>query len=89
MIEMSELKYKVEKFKFSELQGKVAVPRFQRGLVWGTQKKRSFIRTLKQGLPIGTLLLYPEGDEFLIIDGLQRYTTMLDYSRAYFEYVEE
>ena len=83
------LQYKIELKKFSELKGLIEIPKFQRGLVWDTAKKKEFIKTLKAGLPIGILLLAPKDDKFLIIDGLQRFTTMADYASDYFKYIEE
>jgi len=83
------LKYEVDVKKFSELKEKIDIPKFQRGLVWGKPKKREFIKTLKEGLPIGMLLLAPRGDRYLIIDGLQRFTTMKEYSRNFFSYIDK
>ena len=82
-------KYDIAIMKFSELKGKIEVPKFQRGLVWGEPKKVAFIKTLKAGLPIGVLLLSKKGDKYLVIDGLQRFTTMLDYSKDYVKYIEK
>jgi len=86
-----QLKYEVKTKKFSYLKDKITVPRFQRGLRWGREKQKAFIKTLKAGLPVGTLLLYPEGagnNKYLVVDGLQRFTAMLKYTQNYFEYVE-
>lgn len=83
------LKYEIETKKFSELRDKVEIPKFQRGLVWNRDKKREFIKTLKAGLPIGVLLLSPKDDHYLVIDGLQRFTTMRDYARNFFAYIDQ
>ena len=84
------LKYIVEKKKFSEIENNVEIPRFQRGLVWDSKRKTEFISSLKEGLPIGVLLFSKKGEnQYLVIDGLQRYTTMLDYSRNPFRYIRE
>jgi len=83
------LKYELDQIKFSELKDKIEIPKFQRGLVWGEEKKKEFIKSLKSGLPIGVLLLSKKSnDKYLVIDGLQRFTTMLEYSRDYFSYVD-
>ncbi len=58
---MMDLKYKTETIRFSELKGIIEIPRFQRGLVWSSDKKKEFIKTLKSGLPIGVLLLSKKG----------------------------
>lgn len=83
------LKYELDQVKFSDLKDKIEIPKFQRGLVWGDQKKKEFIKSLKAGLPIGVLLLSKaENGRFRIVDGLQRFTTMLEYSRDYFSYID-
>lgn len=83
------LKYELEQMKFSALKDKIEIPKFQRGLVWGDPKKREFIKSLKAGLPIGVLLLSKtKNEKYLVIDGLQRFTTMLEYSRDYFSYID-
>ena len=76
-------KYEIEVKKFSELTDKIEIPKFQRGLVWNKTKKREFIKTLKAGLPIGVLLLSKKGDKYLIVDGLQRFTTMKEYTKDF------
>ena len=82
------LKYELEQKKFSELKDNIEIPKFQRGLVWNEDKKKEFIKTLKAGLPIGVLLLSKgENGKYLVIDGLQRFTTMVEYSRDYFSYI--
>lgn len=82
-------KYEIEVKKFSELTDKIEIPKFQRGLVWNKTKKREFIKTLKAGLPIGVLLLSKKGDKYLIVDGLQRFTTMKEYTKDFFSYIEK
>lgn len=83
------LKYELDQIKFSELKDKIEIPKFQRGLVWGDPKKKEFIKSLKAGLPIGVLLLSKtQSGKYLVIDGLQRFTTMLEYSRDYFSYID-
>ena len=71
------------------MKDRIEIPKFQRGLVWGDAKKREFIKSLKSGLPIGVLLLSKTQDgKFLVIDGLQRFTTMLEYTRDVFSYID-
>lgn len=62
----------------------IKLPKYQRSLVWGKQKKEKFIESLKHGFPVGAILLHKKGEtngktEYLIIDGLQRTTTIYDY----------
>lgn len=60
---------------------KIRVPKIQRNLVWTHSQKEKFIDTLKQGFPFGSLLLYSKGKEdYLLVDGLQRTSTILEYS---------
>ena len=92
---MVELQYKVAMRKFSQLKNSIEIPRFQRGIVWSDKKKAEFIKTLKAGLPIGVLLLSqketstPQSEQFLVIDGLQRFSTMKQYADNPFIYVDE
>ncbi|MCG6141369.1 DUF262 domain-containing protein [Leptospira mtsangambouensis] len=63
---------------------KIELPKYQRNLVWGKQKKEKFIESLKLGFPVGAILLHRQGEKngvinYLIIDGLQRTTTIFDY----------
>lgn len=82
------LQYDIEVKKFGELCSRVEIPKFQRGLVWNREKKQGFIKSLKSGLPIGVLLMSKREDRYLVIDGLQRFTTMKDYARDFFSYIE-
>ena len=86
-----QLKYRVETRSFSYLKDRIEIPRFQRGLRWAPEKRKGFIKTLKAGLPVGSLLLYPKdqkGDKYLVVDGLQRFSTMLEYTQEPFKYIE-
>ncbi len=62
------------------------LPSFQRKLVWTRKKKESFIETLRQGLPFGSVLVYPESSkndsEYLLLDGQQRISTILEYKKC-------
>ena len=57
------------------------VPPYQRGCVWSQKQKDQFVDTLKRGLPFGTILLYRDEvkNQYQIIDGLQRCSTILDF----------
>jgi hypothetical protein len=56
-------------------------PSYQRGLVWGAERKRNLIRSLLMGLPINAIYLNSrhimEPDR--VVDGKQRITTILDF----------
>lgn len=57
------------------------VPPYQRGCVWSPKQKDQFVDTLKRGLPFGTILLYRDDtkNQYQIIDGLQRCSTILEF----------
>jgi len=57
------------------------VPPYQRGCVWLPKQKDQFVDTLKRGLPFGTILLYRDEtkNQYQIIDGLQRCSTILEF----------
>lgn len=63
---------------------RIKLPRFQRKLVWPKSKKDQFINTLHEGLPFGSVLVYPESQEpdadLLIIDGQQRLSTIIEFN---------
>jgi hypothetical protein len=65
----------------------IKLPTFQRNLVWKKKQKDLFIDSLKNGYPIGSLLLYEkssagpeEQKKYLLIDGLQRTNALNEYS---------
>ncbi len=71
----------------SSNKNKILIPKFQRTLVWKPNQKKELIDSIKKGFPIGALLLYKtktEGDTtfYTLIDGLQRSTTLKQYSEA-------
>lgn len=71
-------KYDIALMNFSELENKVKVPTFQRGIKWGTEKRNSFLENIKKGYPFGSILVKRniQKGEFLLLDGLQRYSTL-------------
>lgn len=56
-------------------------PPYQRGAVWGKERKVNLIRSVTMGLPIGAIYIndrrYP--DEPVVIDGKQRLLAILDF----------
>lgn len=62
-------------------------PDFQRQFVWSTTQASRFIESILLGLPIPGIFLYREEEtqKHLIIDGLQRLTTIQAFSRGKFE----
>lgn len=77
--------WKAVSYKVEELQNyietkKIVIPSFQRGLVWGDDKKSALISTIKKGFPFGSILIYEDSDGKLqLIDGLQRCTTIFEF----------
>lgn len=75
--------YEVERMKFSDLEGTVVLPTYQRRLVWNDRQKHDFIENISEGFPFGSILLYRyEGEKHLsLIDGLQRFSTLREYQQ--------
>ena len=76
-------KYDIQSIDFPSLEGLVDLPKYQRPLVWTKTQKNNFIDNIRHGYPFGSLLLYryKETDEkYTLIDGQQRYTTLIDYA---------
>ncbi|MBD5111428.1 MAG: DUF262 domain-containing protein [Ruminococcaceae bacterium] len=73
-------KYKIETFSFRKLRECIRIPTFQRNVVWNDDKRKEYMDTVLKGFPFGSLLLYKETPEtYLLVDGLQRYTTLKDF----------
>ena len=83
-----DTKYVSDNQPFYRLRGFVKLPPFQRSVVWSEDKKQNFIDTVLKGLPFGSLLLYKESPtEYLLVDGLQRYTTLDDFENNPCKYI--
>lgn len=86
--------------KIVDVQGSkylVEVPRFQRGFVWKQAKQRKLIESVRDGYPIGALVMCRigtkdiDGDSvtvFHLIDGLQRSVTIKDYLEAPLKWID-
>lgn len=65
---------------------KVTIPEFQRRLVWPRRKQEGLIKSIKNGFPFGSLLVYKDNsaadsvESYKLIDGLQRTQTLRQYS---------
>ena len=69
------------------------IPTFQRGLVWSPDRKKKFIKVLREGDPIGVILVYEIKDEeggkrYKLIDGLQRLSTIKAYAKNPMQFLE-
>ena len=66
-------------------QTDIYVPDFQRGFVWKVPQASRFIESILLGLPIPGIFLYREDDtnKLIIVDGLQRLTTLHSFHRGF------
>lgn len=67
------------------------IPPFQRDYIWKRAQQRDFINSLQDNLPVGSILLFipPELPQTrYIVDGLQRCTTLVKFSRQPFDYID-
>lgn len=63
---------------------RIFIPSFQRGFVWKRPKQQELIESIRTSKPIGALLFYDNGihdgkQQYQIVDGLQRSTTLRNY----------
>lgn len=63
----------------------IVLPKFQRGVSWRIDQQRRLISSIRQGFPIGAILLaqrsWDQPNKFSIIDGLQRTTAIRQYRK--------
>lgn len=80
--------YEIGTMEFKDLKKYIELPSFQRSVVWSIEKKEEFIDTVLKGFPFGSLLLYKSSpSSYLLVDGLQRFTTLDDFSKNPFKYI--
>jgi hypothetical protein len=67
-------------------RGDIYRPDFQRAFVWKLPQASRFVESILLGLPIPSVFLYKEEDtqQHLIVDGLQRLTTLHSFARGVF-----
>ena len=72
----------------------IEVPRFQRHIVWNTAQREALIDSIHRGYPIGSILLSKKPgagqgakDIYQVVDGLQRTTTLVEYTQEPLRYV--
>lgn len=62
---------------------RIVVPMFQRGKRWDSARKRSFIDSLENGYPVGSMLFYEKKENnqsvYILVDGLQRSSCICEY----------
>ena len=85
--------YIVDKLTLSDLtkSGKIVIPSFQRGVVWNKEHRKDFIETVKSGDPFGVVLVSQArpSDPYILIDGLQRLSTLKAYMTNPLEFIDE
>ena len=83
--------YTVRTDSYRNLVKKLELPRYQRKLVWSKTQKEEFIKSIKEGFPFGSLLLfkYEPKERFSLIDGLQRLSTLIHFEKEPYLYFEE
>ena len=91
-----ENSWKMEQFTAQEIhekqeQKKIVVPKYQRGIVWKENQKKELIDSIKKGIPFGSILLYndEEANNYRLIDGLQRCTTIYEFISNPANYFDE
>ena len=72
-------KYTVDQLNNDYKNGKITVPKYQRGAVWNKKQKEKLIDSMNKGYPFGSILLYQNDGKRQIIDGLQRSTTIIEF----------
>ncbi len=76
---------------------KIVIPRFQRGQRWDPKAEDSFIDSVRNGYPVGTLLFYKTIEKennlikevYTLVDGLQRSTAIYKYMQEPMKYFGE
>ena len=88
--------WKMEEYTAQEIHEnqenhKFVVPKYQRGIVWKDSQKKDLIDSIKKGLPFGSILLYHDENKnnYRLIDGLQRCTTIYEFISNPANYYEE
>lgn len=86
------LNYHMEILTKGDIQegGKISIPSYQRGIVWKLKHKKEFLESVKNGDPIGVVLVYKEQDgTYTLIDGLQRLSTIKAYMTNPLAFIDE
>jgi hypothetical protein len=65
-------------------EGELIKPEIQRNYVWDKKEAGRFIESLLMGLPVPSIFLAKRGDDYFIVDGFQRITTVDDFVKGIF-----
>lgn len=69
-------------------KGKIIIPEFQRDFVWNYNQSCRFVESVLLGLPIPDFFMFrlidnvKHSEQYILIDGLQRYTTIKQFSEG-------
>ena len=72
-------------------KGKIIIPEFQRDFVWNFNQSSRFIESILLGLPIPDFFMFrlidnkEKSERYILIDGLQRYTTIRQFVNGRYE----
>lgn len=73
-----------------EVEQTIEVPQYQRGIVWSDNQIKDLIDSIKKGLPFGSILLFERSsDHYMIIDGLQRTSSIYQFVKEPGKFFEE
>lgn len=66
-------------------EGDIAIPKFQRGFVWNLGQASLLIESFLRGLPVPPIFLFVDEDNTnLVVDGLQRLSSIMYFYEGYF-----
>lgn len=71
-------------------KGKIIIPEFQRDFVWNYNQSSRFVESVLLGLPIPDFFMFRlidsigQSEKYILIDGLQRYTTIKQFVKGEF-----
>ena len=66
---------------------KFIIPQYQRNVVWNKKKREAFLRNVLDGEPFGIILIRDHDNTYELIDGLQRISTIKDFDKTPYEYL--
>lgn len=84
------INYHHEQLRVADIlsESKIIIPKFQRNIVWTKDRRIELINTLRKGEPFGILLLHKnEENKYILVDGLQRVSTIIDFCNDKFSYL--
>jgi hypothetical protein len=84
--------YNLDEISYSNTSKKIKLllPVFQRGVVWKKSRRADFINNVKKGDPFGVILTFKkDSNNYLLVDGLQRISTLLKYRDNPFDFLNE